>query len=148
MSQYSSSASMPTALLPNFCAAISVVPEPTKGSSTVSPGSVKSLMNHSGKLCGKAALWFLLPHSVARCRTLVGYAKGRSSQLAMFLPKPLPTCESKRTTSFLPSDFRRASAQSPIGTMTACWFILNLRALVKCRQRSQASLKRFGHFPG
>ncbi|MNC92345.1 hypothetical protein D3C83_87520 [compost metagenome] len=80
--------------------------------------------------------------------TLVGYAMSRFTQFAMFLPKPLLTCESKRTTSLRPSDLSRASAHSPIGTITASWFILNLRLRVKCRHRSQASRKRLGHLPG
>lgn len=38
-----------------------VVPEPINGSSTVSPGWVNSLINHSGKPSGKAALLFSRP---------------------------------------------------------------------------------------
>src|ERR1051325_3601496 len=72
----------------------------------------------------------------------------RPTQLAMFLPNPLPTCELKRTTSFPPSFLRRDFAQSPVGTITASWFILNFFCFVKCRQRSQASRKRLGHLPG
>ena len=53
-------------------ATIKVVPEPINGSSTVSYSFVKSLMNHSGNSSGKAALWFLLLHSVAKCKTFVG----------------------------------------------------------------------------
>ena len=44
----------------------------------------------------------------------------------MFLPNALPTRESWRTTSLAPSVFRRVLAQSPIGTITASWFILKL----------------------
>src|SRR5919202_7102274 len=72
----------------------------------------------------------------------------RPTQLAMFLPNPLPTCELKRTTSFPPSFLSRDFAQSPVGTITASWNILNCFCFVKCRQRSHESRKRLGHLPG
>ena len=49
-----------------------VVPDPMKGSNTISPAAVKSLMNHSGSDSGKTALCPRLEHSAARCSTLVG----------------------------------------------------------------------------
>src|SRR6185312_8250007 len=109
---YAGASSTPIALRPSASAAASVVPEPANGSSTVSPGSVNSSMNQRGSACGNAALWPLLPHSVARCSTLVGYARSRPCQLAMFLPNALPTRESWRTTSFAPRVFSRVFAQS------------------------------------
>ena len=69
---YSGTISMPMECRPVRLATMLVVPEPVKGSSTVSPSLVKSLMNHSGRASGKAALWFLLLHSVARWSTLDG----------------------------------------------------------------------------
>src|SRR5438552_4467268 len=146
--QKSAWVSMPNEFRPSSLAATLVVPLPTNGSSTQSPGSVKSLTNHLGRLLGNAALWLLFPHSVARCSTLEGYARSRPTQLRMFFPNPLPTCELKRTTSFFPSDFRRVFAHAPIRTRTASWFILNVRVLLNCRHRSHASRKRLGHLPG
>src|SRR5262249_38637996 len=55
-SQYSGAMSIPTELRLSLFAASQVVPDPIYGSSTQSPGSVKSLMNHSGNAKGKAAL--------------------------------------------------------------------------------------------
>ena len=63
---------MPIEFLCILAATILVVPEPIKGSITVSPGRVNSFINHSGRASGKAALWFLLLHSVARFKTLAG----------------------------------------------------------------------------
>src|SRR5438309_6225021 len=122
--------SMPTEFRFSSRAALHVVPEPTNGSSTQSPSSVKSLMNHSGSALGKAAECPLFPHSVAKCSTLLGYALSRFNQFAMFFPNPLPTLESNRTTSFLPKDFNRVSAHFPIGTITASWFILKFGDLL------------------
>jgi len=70
-----------------------VVPEPINGSNTVSFCLVKSFINHSGSSSGNAALWFLLLHSVARCKTLVGYALSLFNQFEIFFPNPLPTFE-------------------------------------------------------
>ena len=78
--QYSFSVSMPTYDLPRRLATIAVVPDPTNGSSTTSPGWVNSLINHSGSASGNVAGCCLLPHSVARCSTLVGYALSRPNQ--------------------------------------------------------------------
>ncbi len=67
-SQYGANSSIPIELRFKFWATRNVVPDPIKGSSTVSPALVNSLMNHSGRLAGNAALWPLLPHSVATFR--------------------------------------------------------------------------------
>ena len=56
-SQYSLFNSMPSAFLPSFDAATSVVPDPANGSKTVSPGSVNKRINQSGNASGKAAGW-------------------------------------------------------------------------------------------
>ena len=125
-----------------------VVPEPVNGSKTQSPGAVKSLMNHSGRAFGNVAEWLLFAHSVAKWRTLDGYAMSRPIQLAIFLPKPLCTLELSRRLSVSLKFLSRAKRQSPIGTITASWNILNLRDLAKCRHRSHESRKRFGHLPG
>lgn len=90
---------MPTEFLFILCATLSVVPDPMNGSSTVFPSLVKSLMNHSGKDSGNAALWFLFEHSVANCKTLVGYAFSFPIQFEMFFPNPLPTFELSRILS-------------------------------------------------
>ena len=63
---------MPIEFLRILAATILVAPEPIKGSKTVSSAWVNSFINHSGKASGKAALWFLLLHSVARFKTFVG----------------------------------------------------------------------------
>src|SRR5579875_2840333 len=118
------------------------------GSMTISPSTVKSLINHSGREIGKVALWLRLAHSVAMCRTLLGYTQSFPSQLDPFLPKPLITFDSSRLRSValrFPSLF---FAQEPIGTRTASWNILNLLCFVKCRHLSHASRNRFGHLPG
>ena len=52
MATYSAERSIPTYRRPSFFAAIHVVPEPTNGSSTMSPGSVNNSMNISTMLCG------------------------------------------------------------------------------------------------
>ena len=139
---------MPITSRPFLIAAKAVVPEPMNGSSTVSPGSVNRSMNHSGSQLGNAALWLRLPHSVAPCSTLVGYTRSRPIQFSTFLPKPLPTLDSSRTRSVSLKLRMRLSYQSPTGTITASWFILNLRSLLNCNSRSQASRKRLGHLPG
>src|ERR1044072_3326489 len=66
----------------------------------------------------------------------------------MFLPNPLPTCELNLLLSLSLSFLSLLLAQSPVGIITASWFILNFLCLVKCRHRSQASRKRLGHLPG
>src|SRR5215216_5562200 len=66
----------------------------------------------------------------------------------MFLPNPLPTCELNLLLSLSLNFLSLVLAQSPVGTITASWFILNRLFLVKWRHRSQASRKRLGHLPG
>src|SRR5438046_10048967 len=105
---------MPTEFLRSSRAASHVVPEPTNGSSTQSTSLVKSLINHAGSAFGKAAECPLLPHSVAKWSTLLGYAFSRFSQLAIFLPNPLPTCESNLMTTFFRRALNRVSAQLPL----------------------------------
>src|SRR5829696_4142444 len=139
---------MPTEFLPNSIAATQVVPEPTNGSSTQSPSLVKSLMNHAGSSFGYAALCPLLLHSEARCSTFVGYTNSLPTQLETFLPNPLPTLELSRALSVSLRFLRRVLAQSPIGTITASWYMSNFFSLLNWRHRSQASRKRFGHLPG
>ena len=58
--------SIPTPVRFILSATLQVVPEPEKGSSTTSPSLVKSRMNHSGKVSGKAAECPLFRVSVAR----------------------------------------------------------------------------------
>lgn len=72
----------------------------------------------------------------------------RPTQFEIFLPNPLLTFDSSLVRSVLLSFFKRVFAQLPIVTMTFSWYILNFLDLLNCRQRSHASLKRFGHFPG
>src|SRR3989338_7118954 len=139
---------MPIEFLLSSLAATEVVPDPKNGSNTVSPGLVKSLINHSGSGFGKTALWFLFAVSVARLSTFVGYARSRPTHIETFLPKPLPTFELSRLLSVSLRFFSRVFAQSPIGIRTSSWYILNFLFLLNCRSRSQASRKRFGHFPG
>lgn len=119
ISQYSATVSMPMECRRMRFATINVVPEPIKGSRTVSYSFVNKRINHSGNSSGKAALWFLLLHSVARCRTFVGYAMSLESQLEMFFPKPLPTFELSRILSVSERFLSLELAQSPIGTMTS-----------------------------
>ena len=106
-----------------FCvvavALTAAVPEPRKGSNTTSSGCVNRLMNHEGKETGKAALCSVLPHSVARCRTLVGYTLSLPTQFETFLPKPLFTLDSSRRRSVSLSDLSRVLDHSPTGTITA-----------------------------
>ena len=103
----------------SFVAAMFVVPLPMNGSSTQSPSSVNSLINHVGSPSGNAALWFLLLHSVARFRTFVGYDMSLPTQFDMFFPNPLSTFELSRRRSVSLRFLRRVFAQSPVGTITA-----------------------------
>src|SRR2546421_7313590 len=139
---------MPIDCRPSSAAETQVVPLPRNGSSTTSPGCVNNLINHAGSSLGKTALCCLLLDSVAKCKTLLGYASVLPSQLEIFLPKPLPTRELSRCLSVSLSFLSRVFAQSPIGTLTASWYMLKLRVLLNCRSRSQASRKRLGHLPG
>ncbi len=72
----------------------------------------------------------------------------RPIQLAILFPNPLSTCELSLRLSVSLKLLRRAWRQSPIGTMTASWYILNCGDLLNCKHLSQASRKRFGHLPG
>ena len=63
---------MPTDRRPADKAAASVVPDPAKGSSTMSPGSEKRWMNQVGRASGNAAGCPVLEHSEAKWRTFVG----------------------------------------------------------------------------
>ena len=65
-----------------------------------------------------------------------------------FFPKPLPTRDSSLRRSVSLNLTSRFSLHFPIGTITACWNILNCFSRLNCRQRSHASLNRLGHFPG
>src|SRR5437763_818611 len=125
-----------------------VVPEPRNGSRTTSPTSVNSLMKNDGSASGKAAGCCLLPNSVARCSTLLGSTISRPTQCSIVLPKAFPVWDCSRCLSVSLRCLSRLSAQSPIGTSTASWHILNAFCLVKCKQRSQASRRRLGYFPG
>src|SRR3989304_3107454 len=68
--------------------------------------------------------------------------------LEPFLPKPEPTREGSRCRSVEERLRRRLSAQPPMGTITCSWNMRKRFCLLNCRQRSQASRKRFGHLPG
>ncbi len=72
----------------------------------------------------------------------------RSIQLDTFFPKPLLTFDSSRVLSVSLNFFNRVFAQSPMGTITSSWYILNFADLLNCKHRSHASLKRLGHLPG
>src|SRR3990167_483612 len=110
--------SIPKKFLFKLEEANAVVPLPINGSNTISPSSVKSLINHSGKVTGKTALWFLFPHSVGICKTLVGNTKSLSTQFSIFLPNPLLVFELYRVLSFSDKFFNHDLDQSPIGIFT------------------------------
>src|SRR6266496_5133051 len=130
---------MPIDLRPNAAAAIHVVPLPRNGSNTTLLGSVNNLINQVGSSSGNTALCCLLLDSVARCKTLEGYAIVRPNQLEIFFPKPLPTLELSRLLSVSLNFLSRVFAQSPIGTITASWYILNFRVLLNWSRRSHPS---------
>src|SRR4030042_6926956 len=124
-----------------------VVPTPMKGSKTTSPSLVKSLMNQVGKAMGNAALWLRFEHSVAKCRTFVGYARLLPSQFETFFPKPLPTLDTSRSQSVWLNRDNLLFFHLPIGTITSSWIILHFFCLLNCRQRSHDSRQRLVHLP-
>ena len=96
----------------------------------------------------------LLPVNAAFRKAKVCYEASREpiycsipSRL-IFLPQPLPTWDSSLVLSVSLNLLSRLCFQSPIGTITASWNILNCLRFVKCRHRSHASRNLFGHFPG
>lgn len=76
----------------------------------------------------------LFAHSVAMCKTFVGYAISLPTQFSIFLPKPLSTLEASLTLSVSLKVLSRPFARSPVGTITASWIILNLRGLPDARR--------------
>src|SRR5690606_21734999 len=71
-----------------------------------------------------------------------------STQFEIFFPNPLPTLDSSLLLSVSLNFFSRVFAQSPIGTITSSWYILNFLFLLNCNNLSQESLKRLDHLPG
>src|SRR4030067_3710896 len=110
---------MPMEFLIILWATLMLVPDPINGSKIQSPSFVNSFINHSGRASGNTALWFLFAHSVAKRRTLVGYALSLPTQFAIFFPTPLPTLELSRLKSVSLRFFSLVLAQSPTGTITS-----------------------------
>ncbi|WP_218672509.1 hypothetical protein [Salmonella enterica] len=72
----------------------------------------------------------------------------QSDSIDLIVTSPPYADQRKKTYGGVSADKYVEFFQSPIGTITSSWYILNFLLFVKWMHLSQESLKRFGHFPG